>query len=207
MAKMTETAIMKVLDFAYDKAVVGVPGFDTAEEMAQNYLSKNESPEKAAKSLVRWQVAKAGGSGFVTGLGGVVTMPIGIPANIASVLYVQVRMVAAIAEMGGYDLRSDQVKTLVYLSMIGNGAKDILKNIGIQFGKKFTQSMISKISSQAITKINQRIGFRLLTKFGEKGIVNLGKAVPIAGGLIGGTVDSIATKTIGKVAIKSFIGE
>jgi uncharacterized protein (DUF697 family) len=207
MAKMTETAIMKVLDFAYDKAVVGVPGFDTAEEMAQNYLSKNESPKKAAKSLVLWQVAKAGGSGFLTGLGGVVTMPIGIPANIASVLYVQVRMIAAIAVMGGYDLRSDQVKTLVYLALIGNSIKDVVKNVAISIGEKSAKAMIKNLSKEAIKKINQRVGYKFLTKFGEKGAVNLVKFLPLVGGIIGGTMDSSGTWIIGKVAIKSFIGE
>jgi uncharacterized protein (DUF697 family) len=45
----------------------------------------------------------------------------------------------------------------------------------------------------------------LLTKFGEKGAINLGKMVPIAGGLIGGTVDAVSTNTIGNVARKLFI--
>jgi len=207
MAKMSETAIMRTLDFAYDKAVNGVPGFDTAEEMAQDYLSKNVSPEKAAKSLVRWQAAKAGGSGFLTGLGGLITMPVGIPANIASVLYVQVRMIAAIAVMGGYDLRSDQVKTMVNLALIGNSIKDVVKNVAISIGKKSAKSMIKNLSSEAIKKINQRVGFKLLTKFGEKGVINLVKIIPLFGGIIGGTMDSSGTWIIGKVAIKSFIGE
>jgi hypothetical protein len=38
-----------------------------------------------------------------------------------------------------------------------------------------------------ITKINQKVGFRLLTKFGSKGVINLGKMVPLTGGIIGGT--------------------
>jgi len=44
-----------------------------------------------------------------------------------------------------------------------------------------------------------------MTKFGEKGIINLGKMVPIAGGLVGGTVDAVSTNTIGKIARKLFI--
>ncbi|WP_252183585.1 hypothetical protein [Rossellomorea vietnamensis] len=38
----------------------------------------------------------------------------------------------------------------------------------------------------------------MVTKFGEKGVVNLGKAVPLVGGFIGGTVDGIGTNIIGK---------
>ena len=37
-------------------------------------------------NFISWQVAKCGTSGFLTGLGGLITLPVAIPANIASVL-------------------------------------------------------------------------------------------------------------------------
>jgi hypothetical protein len=46
----------------------------------------------------------------------------------------------------------------------------------------------------------------LLSKYGEKGAINIGKAVPLVGGVIGGTVDLIATNVIGNTARKIFIG-
>lgn len=39
-----------------------------------------------------------------------------------------------------------------------------------------------------------------MTKFGLKGIINLGKLVAVAGGVIGKTIDVIGTNTSGKVA-------
>ncbi|WHP42989.1 hypothetical protein [Lysinibacillus capsici] len=36
-------------------------------------------------------------------------MPITIPTNLASVMYMQMRMIAAIAQIRGYDLKDDQV--------------------------------------------------------------------------------------------------
>lgn len=77
--------------------------------------------------------------------------------------------------------------------------------MGIVLGKQVATQAIKSISGKTLTAINQKVGFRLLTKFGEKGVVNLGKAVPILGGLIGCTVDSASTKTIGKVAISTFV--
>ena len=38
---------------------------------------------------------------------------------------------------------------------------------------------IQKIPGKALTKINQKIGFRFITKMGEKGIVNLGKMIRV----------------------------
>ncbi|MDO8341328.1 MAG: EcsC family protein, partial [Candidatus Woesebacteria bacterium] len=133
-------------------------------------------------------------------------MPITIPANIASVLYVQIRMIAAIAHLGGHDIKDDKVKSLVYLCMAGNGAKDLLKDLGIVVGKKIAAQTVRNISGKTISAINQKVGFRLLTKFGEKGAINIGKAIPLVGGLIGGSFDLITTNVIGNVARNTFIG-
>ena len=48
------------------------------------------------------------------------------------------------------------------------------------------------------------MGFRFLTKFGTKGIVNLGKMVPGVGALIGGGLDYAETKIISDRAYKWF---
>jgi hypothetical protein len=197
--------MMQLLDWAYDKSLNGIPGTQSAEELANDYINKHLSIEKACDELINWQVAKCTTSGFLTGLGGLITLPVAIPANVASVIYVQMRMIAAIAYMGGYDIKDDRVKSFVYICLTGNSAIDITKNIGIKIGEKLTVSAINKISGATLTKINQAVGFRLVTKFGQKGIVNLGKAVPLVGGIIGGSVDYLSTKTIGKVSKSIFI--
>lgn len=197
---------MKALDWSYDKAVNGgIPGMDTAIELAENYRRKGGSLEEQVTSLIRWQNTKSATSGFLSGLGGIVTLPVAVPANITSVILVQMRMVAAIAHMGGYDVKDDQVKSFVYACLAGNSAKDILKNAGIQIGRKLAVTGIKRIPYEIIKKINQAVGYRLLTKFGEKGILNLGKMVPLAGGIIGGTVDAVSTNIVGKAAMKLFI--
>ena len=58
-----------------------------------------------------------------------------------------------------------------------------------------------------MTRINQKVGFRFLTKFGEKGIINIAKLVPVVGGVIGGGFDLAETKTIANRAYKMFIKE
>jgi len=202
---LSQNKIMQALDWAYEKAVNGVPGLDSASELAESYMNKGGALSEQSNSLIRWQNTKAGTSGFLTGLGGIITMPVTIPANITSVLYVQIRMIAAIAYIGGHDLNDDRVKSLVYACLAGNAAKDILKDIGIVVGMKLTTNAIKNISGKTIVAINQKVGFRLLTKFGEKGVINLGKAVPIVGGIIGATFDSIGTNVVGNVARDTFI--
>lgn len=203
--ELTEGKIAKLLDWAYEKSINGLPGADTAYEIAEDYLAKHSSVDKAVDSLIRWQNAKSATSGFLTGLGGLITLPVAIPANIASVTYVQMRMIAAIAHMRGYDLKDDQVKTFVFVCLTGQSASDILKQAGIKLGTAVTKQAIKKIPGEIIKSINKAVGFRLVTKFGEKGIFNLGKAVPIVGGLIGGTVDGVGTNIVGKTAKKLFV--
>lgn len=202
---ITQSKIMTALDWAYDKAINGVPGLDSAQEIANDYLKEDGSLIDQVNSLIRWQNTKAGTSGFINGLGGIALMPVTVPANISSVMYVQVRMIAAIAHMGGYNLRDDKVKTLVYACLCGNAAKDILKEVGIKLGYKLTEQMVKGISTQVISKINQTVGFRLLTKFGQTGVINIGKAIPLVGGLVGAAFDSVSTNTIGNIARDTFI--
>ena len=202
---LTESKIMDVLNWSYDKAVQGVAGLDSAYDLADDYLKQEGSLHAQANSLIRWQNTKAGTSGFLTGLGGIITLPVAIPANVASVMYVQIRMIAAIAHMGGYNLNDDRVKSLVFLCLTGNAAKDILKDVGIVVGKKLAENAIKNISGKTIVAINRKVGFRLLTKFGEKGVINLGKAIPLLGGFVGATFDSVSTNTVGNIARDTFI--
>lgn len=203
---LTEERAAGILSAVYDKALDGVPNVSrSVDQFADDYAARYDDPTKAAEELVKYQVLKCGTSGFITGLGGLITLPVTIPANIGSVLYVQMRMVAASAKIGGYDIRSDQVQTLVYICLTGSAVNDVIKDTGIQIGTKTLTAALKKLPGSALVKINQRVGFRLITKFGEKGVINLGKLIPLAGGVIGGAFDVASTTIIAKNAIKLFI--
>ena len=204
--KMTQEDIMNLLEKLYDKAIQGIPKVSPPiSQLAENYITKSPILESAAKSFINYQIAKCTTSGFLTGLGGIVTLPVAIPANVGSVLYVQMRMIACLAYMGGYDTNSDQVQTLVYACLAGISVDQIVKQTGIKVGMKMANAMIKKIPGSALTKINQKVGFRLLTKFGTTGVINLGKMIPFVGGIIGGGFDFAETKIIADRAYKMFI--
>lgn len=202
---LTPSLVMRAMDWAYDKAVNGTCGLDSAEKMAADYLNGNGSLRDKANSLIRWQNSKAGASGFLTGVGGLLTLPVTLPANITSVLFVQIRMIAAIAKMGGYDLRDDKVKTMVYLCLTASSAADVIKQVSIAVGEKIAMNAIKKIPASVFREINKNVGFKLFTKFGEKGIVNLGKCMPLLGGIVSGLFDTISTNAIGNVARDTFL--
>ncbi len=207
MAKelISQEKMMQVLEKCYDGAMNGLPGNRTCNELAQDYLSKYSSPLVAAEKLIEAQVAKCTTSGFITSLGGLITLPVAIPANVASVLYMQMRMIGAIAIMGGYNLHDDEVQTLVYLCLVKSSITDICKSAGVKITTKVTMSMLKKLPGTILTKINQKVGFRLITKFGTKGVVNLAKMVPVLGGVVGGAIDLVETRSIAEKARDAFL--
>ena len=206
MAKLiTQADVMKMLDTCYDKALHGINKVSPPiEQFANEYVRKAKDPQKAAKIMLKNQIAKCTTLGFITGFGGVVTLPVSIPANIGSVLYVQIRMIACTAYLAGYDLNADQVQTFIYACLAGVSVNGVVKNAGIKVGVKVAEKAIQKIPGKALTKINQKIGFRFITKMGEKGIVNLGKMIPGVGAVINGGLDFAETKIIADRAYKMF---
>ena len=197
--------VMKILDSCYEKCLNGIPKVSpSVEEMANDYLKKYKTKEEACKAMIRNQITKCATSGFITGFGGFITMPVTLPANITSVIYVQMRMIACTSYMAGFDLDSDQTQTLVYACLAGVAVNNVIKQAGIKFGVKFANGLIKKIPGKVLTKINQKVGFRFVTKFGTKGIINLGKLIPGVGAVIGGGLDLVETKIIAKRSYKWF---
>lgn len=203
---LSQDDIMNMLDQIYTKCLEGIPKVSLPiERFADDYLRKEPNPRIAAKTMMNYQVAKCTTSGVISGFGGVITLPVTIPANIGSVLYVQMRMIACAAYMAGYDVHSDQVQTVIYACLAGVSINSLVKRMGITFGQKAFTSMVKKIPGKVLTKINQKVGFRFLTKFGEKGLINIGKLVPGVGALISGGMDFAETRVIANRAYKMFI--
>lgn len=203
---ISQEDIMKILENCYQKSLDGIPHVSPSiEQLSNEYLEKHPTKEKAAKAMIKNQIIKCTTSGFITGFGGIITLPISIPANVGSVLYVQMRMIACCAYIAGFDLKSDQTQTFVYACLAGVAVNELIKQVGIKFGVKLTNSLIKKIPGKVLTKINQKVGFRFITKFGTKGLVNLGKLLPGVGAVVGGSLDLVETKIIGNRAYKWFL--
>jgi len=194
------------LDKVYDIVVNGIPKVDKSiPELAAEYTGRYGNGDKAIKEFVKVQVMKCTTTGFVTGLGGLLTLPVTIPADLASSLYVELRMLATIAYMRGYDIHEDKVKTLVYVCIVGNAAGDLLKQAGIKgINEIAAKKILPKISEELIKKINTAIGVRLLSKGGTKGIINVGRAIPLLGGIVGGVYNYAEVKLFAKKAMKFF---
>ena len=205
-AIVSQDDIMKILDNCYEVCLNGIPKVsDDVRIVADEYLNKYKNKETACKKMLDNQIIKCTTSGFITGFGGILTLPVSLPANVTSVIYVQMRMIACAAYMGGYDLSSDETRTFIYACLAGVAVNGLIKQASLKFGVKFANVLIKKIPGKVLTKINQKVGMRFITKFGTKGVINLGKMVPGVGAVIGGSLDFIETKVIANRAYKWFI--
>lgn len=196
--KVDHSMIMKALEWGYEKAM------DSAYDIAEEYSNKEGTLEENVDSFIRWQMSKTAISGGLTGLGGLATIPLVVP-EVGYVLYTQIRMIMTIAIMGGHNPKNDKVKTLILGCLLGKAAEEFfLQEMSVKLGVKLTQKMIEKIPGKVLIRINQMVGFRLVTKFGSKGVVNLMRIVPIIPSVIFAFINAVGTRSIGKVAKKTF---
>lgn len=187
-----------------ERAIAGVGPFAGAEQIAEEHACDADDVEQAIERLVRTHVRLAAGSGFVTSLGGFITLPVTVPAGVGGLYLIATRMCAAIAHLRGYDPRSEEVRSAIMVSLLGSAGTEMLKNAGVQIGTKSTTAALKRLPAQVLIEINKKVGYRLLTKFGQRGVINLAKLVPAVGGAIGATVDGVGCRSIAVYAKAAF---
>jgi hypothetical protein len=233
-------------DNAYVKTVVdtifkcslgeGVPYWplSNSKQLAYEYKydDRFNSDIERVEELVMAESAKSFGVGFLTGVGGVLSLPIGLPAALMSSWILQARLSGTIAELNGYDTNIPINRTRILLSMVDysemlnlveNKMKENLEDDGTDIltnDKTTVQS--SEIDQQLYLKAGQEIGLsrlpiggyafvqsiivrNMVGKVGSRvGVAGTGRAIPLIGGFIAGGVDTYTVNKVGENAIKIF---
>lgn len=196
------SALMKQLMKVVDEGVGPITG---SRDYAEARLAHFGDPEKAIKRIVAETTASSGMAGFVTGLGGFITLPATLPANIAGQAILNARMVGAIAHLRGWDLQDELVRNSVLITIAGGTPNAVLTEFGVTVARKSAEAAIQKLPMTIVREINKRVGFMLIAKYGTKrSVVTLSKLVPGFGGVVGGAVDAAFTRIVGRLARRSF---
>jgi uncharacterized protein (DUF697 family) len=205
-ATPTEESASSLVTFLLDKGLGGFPPLSSAASLADEYLIDQgyQSDEQRVTALIKWETRKNFTTGFITGLGGFISLPIGVPSALAASWLIQARMAGAIARIYGHDLASEQVRTLILLSLAGDVAKEAMADIGLGLGNKLPQAVTRQVPGRALVEINKRIGMRLLAKTGQRGLAQFPKVVPVLGGVVGGAFDAVVCRMVGRTARKLF---
>ena len=202
MATLTHPTIMRALDWAWARAAKGLPGQDSAEELASRHRDPSVPLETRLTAIMKSHRRQAAAAGFLTNVGGLALLPAALPANLAGTLFIQLRMVQAMALVCGHDLSDNRVRALCGLCLCGSKAAEVAGAAGAKFGVKITERFLAELSTQMAARLNRLVGSRLLARLGERGVLGAGgRLVPVVGGLIGAACDGAATAGIGKAAM------
>ncbi|MCG7322404.1 MULTISPECIES: EcsC family protein [Arsenicicoccus] len=189
-----EEFVQKLLDVGVD----GAGPVDGAAKVADKAL-RGRSPEQAVGEIVKDHKRIAATGGFVTGLGGFITMPVALPANVVEFYLTATRMVASIARVRGYDIAKPEVRSAILLTLVGADADDdLLRRAGVLTSGRLSSLATQHLPASAVMMINKGVGFRLISTLGQKGFAKVvGKGLPLVGGVVGGGMDYYL---LGKIA-------
>ncbi len=198
-------AVTKVVTMLLDLGLDGRGPIDSAAQVAAEALREKGSVEEAINAIARSTMLRGGIGGFVTGVGGFVTMPVALPANVLEFYVQATRMVGAIATLRGYDVEDERIRTAVLLTLVGSKSEDVLKKAGMATGGgRLATFALRGMPPAAMMVINKAVGFNLMRGVGTKALGKLGRGVPVAGGFVGGGIDAYMMKKIADHAMKEF---
>lgn len=195
--------IQKILATGLD----GAGPYASAVKVAEAAGRRTSNTDKAIDRVISQHVRTGAAGGFVTSLGGFVTLPVALPVNVFEFYVQATRMVGAIATLRGYDVAQPDIRTAVLLTLVGQDSQKVLKNAGVPIGAlggPVTALALRGLPRSALMVINKAVGFRVLRSVGAKSLSRLGRLVPVAGGAIGGALDAWLMKRIGKAAKQEF---
>ncbi|MFS7159298.1 EcsC family protein [Serratia proteamaculans] len=188
------------LDILYTQAIQGRLGTDSAKKLAYHYRSISPDIHQAAESLITWESSKAATSGFITGLGGVVALPVTLPAGLTGLLFIQFRMIAAVAILGGHSPDDIRTRNLIYLCLSGSVAKELLHSAGMHLFRQLSSSALETMSEKVITTLMKRIITGVTTG-------SAARLLPLMGGIISGGIDWLLVHAAGALAREVFLSE
>lgn len=204
-AGMLGGAAVSLVTALLESGIDGLGPFDSAEAVAAEALAGEGSVEKAIKKVVSGHTRLAAVEGFVTGLGGFVTLPVALPANVAGFYLLATRQTAVIARLRGYDIKDPQIRSAILLTLVGADADDLLRKAGVAGPAGAMSNLAAQgLPGPALMMVNKAVGFRLLTQFGKRTLSRLGRGIPIAGGVIGAGLDSALIRSVAKQARQEF---
>jgi hypothetical protein len=201
-----EGAVSRLVQVLLDAGIDGLGPLKSARELAVWARSETTTHDTAVAKVARQTLVRGGIGGFVTSVGGFLTMPIALPANVVEFYIQATRMVGAIADLRGYDVNDPMVRTAILMTLVGSDADDVLAKAGLVGGKQ--NRMVTLASGQlppaGLLMLNKAIGFRLMRGVGEKAFSRLGRGIPLAGGFLGGGIDMWMMKRIADHAMGEF---
>lgn len=197
--------IHRVIEMLVDIGLDGRGPIRSADQIAKKALHEQGSTDEALAAVARGATLGGGIGGFVTGVGGFVTMPVALPANVLEFYVQATRMVGAIASLRGYDVTDERIRTAVLLTLVGSRSDDVLRKAGMSTGGGRLATLATRgMPPAALMVVNKAVGFNLMRGLSVRALGQMGRAVPLVGGFIGGGIDAWMMHRIADHAMQEF---
>jgi hypothetical protein len=192
---------------ALHRAIAGVGPLPAASAAADAQLREQRGDvDRAVHEVIENHVRYAAAQGFVTNLGGLVTLALTIPTNITGLALVQCRMVAGIAHLRGYDLDDPRVRNAILTTMLGEDVVNALVKKRKLPAPPMALATAPLHDPDLDVVISAEVAAELVTRVaGKRLVTTIGRRVPIAGGFIGLGADAFATWKIGRYADRELL--
>ena len=202
LQELAPDKIAGVLREALSRAINGTGPLPGAAPSAEKQLAeKNGDVDAGVSEVIELHVRYAGAQGFVTNLGGLVTMAVALPANITGLAMIQCRMVAGIAHLRGYDLDDPRVRNAILVTMLGEEEVNRLVRKRKLPGPPMALATAPAHDPDLDRIVSSHVASELITKVaGKRLATTIGRRVPVVGGLVGLSADAYSTWKVGRYA-------
>jgi hypothetical protein len=197
---LTQGFLERVLDLG----IQGRGPFDSAVEVASAAMDDADGDlDEAVGSLIGSHARLAGAQGFLTNVGGLVTVAVTVPANVTGLAMVQVRLHAAIAHLHGHDLGDPGVRAAVLVTLLGHDETERRVRRGDLPGNARWLASGADAGDTSTQAVAAAVAAALVGALGGKRLASMvGKRVPFLGGVVGAASDARATRALGRDAAR-----
>ncbi|MGJ3508251.1 hypothetical protein [Enemella sp. A6] len=205
LARIAPSPVTKTLRRILEAGIDGAGPLPTAKSAAAGHLGRSRDVDVAIDRLILTHTGLASAQGFATNIGGIITTAVTLPANIVGLAVVQVRMLAAIAHLRGYDVGDSRVRTAVVMCLLGDDIGSLINDehlpsspMAVATAPVFDPELDHKVAQLVLAGLFSQSSGKRLT-------VLAGKRVPLLGGGVGAVVDGYATHRLGQYAKEAFV--
>lgn len=191
----------RTLDWAYNAAVSGADGQESAAQLAESHHRVVQTSFEMADEIAEWQIERTTVPKYFDVLATQVDVPDGLPQPLATYLFLQLRILAAIAYGGGRDdLRDPLVHALVLSTLLKDTQAEALAAGDLPADFVATRSALKKVSSDVAGTIRKASLERIaedLTPDGPLALANTSLEAPWR--------DAELVPALARVASRTFI--
>lgn len=197
IVNFVDSSIDQIIEWASVKPEVVVDEFQAAgyersgggpiDEVEHLRDARLGDADAVARRFIKTYTQMAAGQGFVTGLGGLITLPASVPADAAAYVGWLARTRSAIQLCYGFEHRTETADAQLKLAMLaGAGVSSVTIHgtdvLVTQLAKKVIATPYAQAPIQAAVKtFAAKVGITLTHR-------SFAKAVPVVGGVVNGSV-------------------